>query len=120
MGRRLPCSHTDANSDMGKLVGLAGIPSSLLENTVVLAEEPGELTGRLIFLPTCYVTLGSSCNLSEPSFLICLMLRTHCSLKTSQGGQRKFSFYRWKKWDSERSLLLRVTQLLNDKASVFT
>lgn len=66
--------------------------------TVVLIEEPRDLTGGLILFPTCYVTLGSFCNLSEPSFLICLMLETHCPIKTCQGcyevGQRKFPFYK--------------------------
>lgn len=52
---------------------------------MVLFTEPGDLTSGLICLLTCCVTLGSSCNLSDPSLLICHMLRTHCPIETSQG-----------------------------------
>lgn len=47
MGRRLPRSHS--NRETGKLGGLAGIPTSFLENTIVLVEDPGELTGGADF-----------------------------------------------------------------------
>lgn len=51
VGRRLPRSHSDSNREMGKLRGLAGIPTSFLENTMVLIEDPGELTGGADFPP---------------------------------------------------------------------